>query len=58
MRCPKKKTFETALLSTTLAYSIAKLMKTSDKESALLTKTKKKRSYMANAIMLSKGNKL
>lgn len=42
MRCPKKKTFETALLSTTLAYSIAKLMKTSDKESALLTKTKKK----------------
>lgn len=43
MRCPKKKTFETALLSTTLAYSIAKLMKTSDKESALLTKKKKKK---------------
>lgn len=51
MHCPKKP-FETALLATTLAYSIAKLMETSDKESALLTKKKK------NAIMLSKGHKL
>lgn len=42
MRCPKKKTFETALLSTTLAYSIAKLMKTSDKNLHYLQKQKKK----------------
>lgn len=44
MLCPEK-TFESALLSTTLAYSIAKLMEISDKESALLTKTKEKIMY-------------